>query len=419
MSVLRINGGKRLSGEVLIHGAKNSALPVLAASLAVGGVCEIHNCPNLSDVAAAGSILKYLGCRAQWSDSVFFVDSKSVDRFDIPEKLMREMRSSIAFLGAMLARSQSVRLSMPGGCELGPRPIDLHIDSLRRMGASVEERDGCIIFSVDGRLKGCRVPLAFPSVGATENVMTAAATASGTTVITNAAREPEISDLADFLNSCGARISGAGGSTVVIEGVEKLHGCSHTVIPDRIEAATYMASAALTSGCVLLRSVIPEHIMPVVPAFEEMGCAIVFSDNEIKITAPKRLRAVRYTRTMPYPGFPTDAQAIVMACTCTAKGSSVFAETIFDSRFRHTGELARLGAKIKTDGRIAVVEGVEKLYGTTVSATDLRGAAALVAAGLAAEGTTIVSRLNHLDRGYQDMETALKELGADIERTDG
>lgn len=419
MSVLKINGGKRLSGEVSVHGAKNSALPVLAATLAAGGKCEIHNCPRLSDVEAAGAILSYLGCRTGWSDGVFSVDSSDVSRCEIPDELMREMRSSIAFLGAMLTRCECVKLSMPGGCELGPRPIDLHIDALERMGARVEERDGCIIFRRGGRLRGCRVPLSFPSVGATENIMTAASTAKGTTVITNAAREPEISDLADFLNSCGARIGGAGGSTVVIEGVERLHGCIHSVIPDRIEAATYMAAAAITGGSVLLKNVIAEHVMPVVPSFEEMGCVISFCGSDIKIEAPQRLHAVRYIRTMPYPGFPTDAQAIVMACTCRADGSSVFAETIFDSRFRHTAELARMGARIKTDGRIAVVEGVSRLCGAPVAATDLRGAAALVTAGLAAEGTTTVSQLRHLDRGYQDIETALAGLGADIKRTDG
>lgn len=419
MSVLNIEGGRRLSGEICVHGAKNGALPILAATIAAQGTCEIHNCPHLSDVEAAGAILRWLGCRTSFSDGVFTVDSTGVSRCDIPEQLMREMRSSIAFLGALLTRTHKAQLSMPGGCELGPRPIDLHLDALRRMGAEVEERGGYIVCSVDGRLKGCRVPLSFPSVGATENIMTAAATAKGTTVITNAAREPEISDLAAFLNACGARISGAGGSTVVIEGVEKLGGCAHSVIPDRIEAATYMSAAAITGGNVLIKCVCPEHLMPVIPAFEEMGCDIAIFENSIKLDAPKRPGALRYIRTMPYPGFPTDAQAILMACTCRSAGSSIFAETIFDNRFRHTGELCRLGAKIKTDGHIAVVEGVEQLYGAPVSSTDLRGGAALVVAGLAAKGTTTVSELRHIDRGYQDIELALASLGADIKRTDG
>lgn len=284
------------------------------------------------------------------------------------------------------------------------------------MGTRIEERGGCIYCSVDGRLTGCQVPLAFPSVGATENVMVAAATAKGTTVITNAAREPEIVCLARFLNSCGARISGHGESTITVEGVDSLYGCCHTVIPDRIEAATYMAAAAVTSGEICLRRVTPAHLMPVIPVFEEMGCAVTVYDDSLIIKAPERLRPVGYVRTMPYPGFPTDCQAIVMSAACVADGTSVFVENIFDNRFKHVGELSRLGAHIKIEGRVAVVDGVRGLSGTTVDSTDLRGSAALVVAGLEADGETVVRNLHHLDRGYQQLELGLRSLGADIVR---
>lgn len=419
MPVLVINGGKRLSGEAEMHGAKNSALPVLAAAIAAQGVCEIHNCPQLTDIDAAGAILRYLGCAAERDGDVFTVDSSCLTRCDIPERLMRRMRSSVAFLGAMLTRCEEVRFSAPGGCELGPRPIDLHLDSFRKMGVSVIEQGGCVILKRRGRLRAAGIQLSFPSVGATENIMTAAVTADGTTTVTNAACEPEIVDLANFLRSCGARIKGDGTTEITVEGVERLHGCVHSVIPDRIEAATYMAAAAVTGGCVTLRKVCPRHLLPVLPAFERMHCRVESSGDIIRVTAPARLRAAGYIRTMPYPGFPTDAQAIVMACACTADGSTVINETIFDSRFRHACELRRMGARIKTDGRIAVVEGVGRLCGANVFATDLRGAAAMVVAGLSAEGVTTVSQLHHLDRGYQDTERTLSALGADIKRTDG
>ena len=416
MSRIVIEGGKRLQGEVFIHGAKNSALPILAACVAVGERCEISNCPCLSDVNASTDILRYLGCVTQWRDSAACVDAAGVSRFDVPERLMREMRSSISFLGAILARCGCAEVSLPGGCELGARPVDLHLSALARMGAQIEERHGVIHCRCSGRLRGTTIPLSFPSVGATENIMVAAATAQGTTVITNAAREPEISDMGRFLNCCGARITGCGESTIVIEGVESLHGCEYSVMPDRIEAATYMAAAAVTGCEITLRRTEPQSLEPVVPIFEKMGCAIEVSGSEVHIKAPHRLRDAGTVRTMPYPGFPTDAQAIMMAAACVAQGTSVFVENIFDSRFKHVGELRRLGAHITTEGRMAVVEGVQRLTGAPVSATDLRGAAALIIAGLAAEGTTVVSELHHLDRGYEQIERSLAQLGASIER---
>lgn len=416
MSEMIIHGGRVLSGEIRPHGAKNAALPVLAATLAARGECHIHNCPDLSDVEAASKILRYLGCRVTKQGDTVTVDSSEPTRFDIPENLMREMRSSICFLGAILARFGEAELTMPGGCELGPRPIDLHLSSLRKMGAQIEEKHGKIYCKAPNGLQGTTVTLSFPSVGATENIMIAAAAAKGTTVITNAAREPEITDLANFLNSCGAKISGAGCGKVTIEGVERLSPHSHRVIPDRIEATTYMSAAAISRGKLLLRDVCTEHLSPVIGTFEEAGCVLRVSENELELTAPSRLLPNKFIRTMPYPGFPTDVQAIIMAMTTVAHGTSVFVETIFDSRFKHIWELCRLGARIKTEGRVAVVDGVPKLFGAQVESTDLRGSAALVIAGLAAEGKTTVGGLKHLDRGYEALDEGLSSLGADIRR---
>lgn len=417
MSEIHITGGRKLSGETAVHGAKNSVLPILAACFATGSRCEISSCPQLSDVNASLAILRHLGCRTQQEDQNVGVDASGACGCDIPEYLMREMRSSISFLGAMLSRCGRARLSMPGGCELGARPVDLHLSAFGRMGAEIEESYGCISCEVpSGRLVGAAIPLSFPSVGATENIMIAAATAKGTTTVTNAAREPEITDLANFLNKCGAKISGSGESTIIIEGVEKLHGCGHTVIPDRIEAITYMTAAAVTQGDITLHNVEYLHLLPTVTVLEEMGCDIRFDGSKVRIRSNGRLAPSGYVRTMPYPGFPTDAQAIIMAAACTARGTSVFVENIFDSRFKHVGELRRLGAEIRTEGRAAVVEGRERLTGAPVASTDLRGGASLVIAGLAASGTTTIGGLHHIDRGYQSLDKRLLELGADIVR---
>lgn len=307
-------------------------------------------------------------------------------------------------------------MSFPGGCELGPRPIDLHLAALQKLGAVIEEDRGHLRCRAEGRLKGTDIALALPSVGATENVLLAAATAQGVTTLHNAAREPEIEDVCSFLNACGAHIRGGGGDVITIEGVEELHGCRHRVIPDRIEAATYMAAAASTGGTLVLRHMEPAHLSMVIPAFEEAGCRMTQWKNELLISAPPRLKRIRSVRTMPYPGFPTDAQAPVMAMACVAEGASVFVENIFESRYKHAGELSRLGAKIKVEGRVAVVEGVPGLSGAPVECTDLRGGAALVVAALAAEGQTVITGLHHLDRGYEGLEDNLEAVGAVIKR---
>ena len=416
MTKLCIEGGHRLSGSVDIHGAKNSALPLLAATVLVDGVCRIDNCPQLSDVAAAVAILEHLGCVVTREDHTVTVDATGVCCGDIPDKLMREMRSSIVFLGAVAARNGTANLSFPGGCELGPRPIDLHLAALRRLGLHIDEAGGQLRCRRNGRFTGCDITLAFPSVGATENILLAAVTARGTTTLYNAAREPEIADLCAFLTACGARIRGDGEGTLIIEGVEALHGCEHRVIPDRIETVTYLAAAAVTGGSLLLKHVYPAHIGAVIPMVEEMGCHLTVWEDELLVNAPPRLRRVKTVRTLPYPGFPTDAQALLMAMACVADGTSVFIETIFDSRYKHVGELMRLGARIKTEGRVAVVEGVSPLSAASVDCTDLRGGAALVLAALAAEGETVIGELHHLERGYEQIDTALASVGAVIKR---
>ena len=418
MSVYVINGGQRLVGETDVQGAKNSALPILAATLLCNGKSEIHNCPQLSDIDATVNILRHLGCQVDRSGSVITVDSTQVSANEIPDELMREMRSSVIFLGAILARTGRVSLSTPGGCEIGLRPIDLHLDSMKKLGAEVNDEFGHICCESKSRLTSAKISLSFPSVGATENIMIAASTARGVTTIVNAAREPEISDLADFLNSCGARISGAGEGTITIDGVEKLSGAVHSVIPDRIAAATIMAATAMTHGRVYLNKIIPAHLGPVIDVFEEAGCRLNTYGRSILIEAPSRLKAIKTIRTMPYPGFPTDIQAPVVSMLSIAQGTSVIIETIFESRYKYIGELARMGAKIRVDGRMAVVEGVSEFHGASVITPDLRGGAALVLAGLAAKGQTEISEIKHIDRGYEKLEQTLQKLSADIKRVD-
>ncbi len=415
MSKILIKGGKPLKGEITLQGAKNSVLPVLAGALLCEGESIIHNCPNISDVDISIKILSAIGCKCEMNRGSLSVETLGAEGFEIPDSLMREMRSSVVFLGAILGRTGKAVISSPGGCELGPRPIDLHISSLKKLGVTIEENGGYIYCSAPEGLKGAEISLGFPSVGATENIILASVKAEGLTVIHNAAREPEISDLADFLNSAGARIYGGGSDTVYIHGVKKLYPTEHSIIPDRIVTATYMSCAALTRGEITLKGAMPSHITSILSVFREAGCHISVSGKSIKISCKNALNRVPTIRSLVYPGFPTDAGPLVIAMLCRAKGTSVFVENIFESRFRYIDELKRLGAKIETQGKIAVIEGVDSLSGATCKCTDLRGGAALVCAGLSAKGETVIDEIHHIERGYDDIVGTLKKLGADIE----
>ncbi len=414
MQRLLIDGGRRLTGEVPIHGAKNAVLPILAATL-LGSRSTLENCPTLSDVAAAEKILVMLGCVLERSGDRITVDAANVRYRDLPEELMREMRSSILFLGAILARCGKARLSFPGGCELGARPIDLHIEGLRRLGATIVEEHGYLNCEVKGRFVGAQITLPFPSVGATENILLAAVTAEGKTTLHNAAREPEICDLADFLNACGGKVL-VEGDRITVEGVPSLHDGFHRIIPDRIEAATYLCAGAATGGELLLTGVRPRHLSAVLPVLEKAGCRIESRESAILLDAPNRLTAVDSIKTMPYPGFPTDAQAPLMAALCTARGTSMFVENIFEARYKHVNELMRMGAKIEVEGRVALVRGIPRLSGANLCCTDLRGGAAMVIAALSAEGVSSLTGLRHIDRGYDSLEEGLRRLGASIRR---
>ncbi len=417
MSQLLIGGGRRLEGEVSIQGAKNSILPILAATLLTGGQVELRGCPRLRDVDASVKILEALGCAAHWEGGSLVVDTSGLNGWTISDILMREMRSSVIFLGAILARCGQAELSYPGGCELGPRPIDLHLAGLRELGAQIGDTGG-ILHCRTERLVGRELFLALPSVGATEDLMLAACGAQGTTRICNAAREPEIVDLQSFLNACGAQVSGAGGSTITVEGGRKLHGCAYTVMPDRIAAATYLCAAASAGGHVFLRRAREEHLSTVTAVLREAGCRIRADEAGVECWCPERLRAVSPVRTAPYPGFPTDAQAVLMAAMLRSRGATVFEENLFTSRYRHVDEMIRMGADIRVSGRVAVVTGVGALHGAPVRCTDLRGGAALCAAALAAEGETQVAEIHHIERGYQDLAEDLRALGAEIARID-
>ena len=367
MSKLLVTGRKKLDGEVEVQGAKNSALPIIAASILTKVENVIHNCPSL------------------------LVKCDDINRFDVPVELMRKTRSSIVFLGAILARTGRARISFPGGCEIGSRPIDLHLNSLREMGADIREKHGYLECCVPNGLCGTKITLSFPSVGATEDIMIAAWLAKGTTTIINAAREPEICDLADYLNSCGADISGAGEGVVVIEGVSSLCGSVHTIIPDRIVAATLMSCAAVTGSKIILNGIISSHLAALIPIFKNAGCKIRISDGNLEINAPERLKSMKTIRTMPFPGFPTDAQAPLLATACVADGTTVFVENIFENRYRHIPELVRMGAAVKTEGKVAVVEGVEILYGAPVERAKPKSAAW----SILKEATSVLSLLLH------------------------
>ncbi len=417
MSQLLVRGGQPLHGEVTIQGAKNSVLPILAATVLTGDRVVLRGCPRLRDVDASIRILQSLGCRAQWEGDALTVDAAALNRCEISDILMREMRSSAIFLGAVLARLGRADISYPGGCELGPRPIDLHLSGLRDLGADIREEGG-ILHCTASRLAGRELMLSLPSVGATENLMLAACGAEGTTVISNAAREPEIVDLQDFLNACGAEVSGAGSTSVTIRGGKPLHGCEFRCMPDRIVAATYLCACASAGGEVYLRGARERHLATVADALRQAGCTVAGDGEGIACRCRRRLRAVRPVRTAPYPGFPTDAQAVLMAAMLKSRGTTVFEENIFENRYRHVDELTRMGAEIRVAGRVAVVTGVERLSGAAVRCTDLRGGAALCVAALAADGETRIFETAHIDRGYEDIVRDLRALGADAVRSD-
>ena len=415
MGNIIINGGKRLEGELAVQGSKNSSLPILAATVLVDGISVIHNCPTLSDVDAAVRILKHLGCKVKRDGNTLTVDSRNITCSSIPEKLMREMRSSIVFLGSILGRTGTAQMTSPGGCEIGLRPIDLHLKALKTLGTEITESAGCISCR---RIKneGAVISLSFPSVGATENIILASALSKGRTVIHNAAREPEILDLARFLNKAGCSVRVKKEGTIVIDGKDKAYSPEHGVMSDRIVALTYMSAVGAAGGDVLLKETDTSAFFTVLPIFESAGCLVDYSDDSLRIKMNGRPKGVRDIRTLPYPGFPTDAQAPVMAMLSFAEGTSVMVENIFENRFKHVTELCRMGAEIKIEGRVAIIDGREKLYGAKVKCTDLRGGGALIVAGLGAKGTTVISSLSHIDRGYEKIEENLRSLGADIFR---
>lgn len=416
MGILEINGGKSLSGKIRVQGSKNSSLPILAATILNGRTNSVIDVPEIKDIAVMIEILKYLGAEVTYKNNRVEVDSKNVNTLEVPELLMREMRSSIVLMGAILGRFGRVRVSYPGGCEIGPRPIDLHLKGLAAMGVILRERHG-FIYAEAKELRGAEIHLDFPSVGATENLMLAGVLAKGFTIIRNAAKEPEIIDLQNFLNKMGANIKGAGTDTIKIIGrrFDELKPVqNYAVIPDRIVAGTYLVAAAITRGNIKLTNVITEHIEPVLAKLREMGCEIVSRHGEIKLSADKTLRCLDSLRTLPYPGFPTDMQAPMMSLLSTVEGTSILTETVFENRFKHAEELKRMGASIKINGNTAIVKGVKSLTGAIVEAKDLRAGAALVLAALAADGRTIVEGSNHIERGYENIEKNLRSLGAEI-----
>ena len=410
-----VNGGEKLYGQVRVHSAKNTVLPLLAASVLTDEPVTIHKIPPINDVENMLRILTEVGCVIKWQGDSAVVDSSNAASHEIPARLTKELRSSVFMLGSILTRFHRAKISYPGGCDIGLRPIDLHLSGLKRLGVDIIEKDGYIHCEAS-RLQGAEVLLDFPSVGATENIMLAAVKAEGITVIRNAAKEPEIVDLQRFLNAMGAKVRGAGGGTVVIEGVKRLHGVDYTPIGDRIEGGTYLIAAASCGGEIEVEGVFTENIAALLHKLRENGCKIHTKNDKIILRSDGRLKSVDLVETMPFPGFPTDMQAQYTALCCTAKGSTLIVENLFETRYRYAAELKCMGADITVRGRSALVRGVEKLHGASVTASDLRGGAALVLAALKAEGQSAVIDLSHIDRGYADFEGKLRALGAKIKR---
>ena len=412
-----IDGGKKLDGIVKVSGSKNAALPIISAAILNGGITKLYNIPNIHDTRITLEILKYLGCKVNKNNDKIEINSKNITKKDIPEKLMREMRSTVIIAGALLGRFKEVTFSYPGGCDIGARPIDLHLKAFKKLGVNITEEYGFIKCKCD-KIVGANIDLDFPSVGATENVILASIYCEGKTVITNAAKEPEIIDLSNMLNKMGANIQGAGTNVIEITGVQKLKNVGYRIIADRIEAGTLLCAAAITGGKVKITNMNPEHITAVLSKLEETGCKLEIGDNFVQLVAPKRLKAVEI-KTLPYPGFPTDMQAIFGSILTIARGTSIITENIFENRFKYATELNRMEAKTKTEGKTLIISGTRKLTAANVSSTDLRGGAALVLVGLVAKGKTKVDNIDYILRGYEGLDKKLSLLGATIKRQEG
>jgi UDP-N-acetylglucosamine 1-carboxyvinyltransferase len=416
MSKIIVRGGRKLAGKVKINGAKNAVLPIIAASiLASDGESIIMDVPPLEDVLVINQVLESLGIAIEYKQEVIRVRAKNITTCEASYELVRKMRASFLVMGPLLARVGKARISLPGGCAIGTRPIDQHLKGFEAMGAEIDLGQGYIEARVKDRLQGAKIYLDIPSVGATQNIMMAATLAKGTTTIENAAKEPEIVDLANYLNAMGAIVRGAGTGVIRIEGVENLRGATHTVIPDRIEAGTYMIAAAITGSNIYVENAIGDHLRPVISKLQEMGVTIEEDENGIRIIADQPLQAVD-VKTLPYPGFPTDMQSQMMALQMVADGTSLMTETVFENRFMHVDEFSNMNAQIRVDGRTAVISGNTRLRGAKVCATDLRAGAALILAALVADGETEITGLHHIDRGYVDIAGVLRGLGADVFR---
>jgi UDP-N-acetylglucosamine 1-carboxyvinyltransferase len=416
MSEFIITGGNRLSGDIAVSGGKNAVLPIMAASVMANSPCILHNAPDLIDVRVMSEILRGLGAVVERVDSgrSLYIDPSTLKSSVVDETLVRQVRSSIFLIGPLVAKLGKATVSYPGGCDIGQRPIDQHLKGLSALGVVFEEAHGNIVAQAH-KLQGTGIHLDIPSVGATENIMMCAAMVDGVTVIRNAAKEPEIVDLQGFLNAMGARIRGAGTDVIRIEGVRALEGCEHMVMPDRIEVGTLMAAAAITTGDIYITNAVAEHVQAVTSKLREVGATISVPGKGLRVRGPNRRRPTDL-KTLPYPGFPTDMQPQMMALLSIAEGTSVISETIFESRFKQAEELGRMGARIRTEGRTAIIKGVPRLSGARVVSSDLRSGASLVLAGLAAEGRTIVSGIENVDRGYEGIERKLAALGAEIIR---
>ena len=407
-----IEGGKKLEGTVKISGSKNASLPILAATILSEKTNKLYNVPQIKDTKTTLEILKLLGCKIKQNSGKIEINSKHITKTEIPEHLMREMRSTVIMAGALLGRFKEVTFSYPGGCDIGSRPIDLHINAFKKLGVEITEEAGFIKCKAN-KIIGTNIDLDFPSVGATENIILATVLSTGTTTINNAAMEPEIIDMVQFLKKMGAKIQGEGTNQIIIDGVEKLSGVSYNIMPDRIEAGTILCAVAATGGIVILDNVIPEHLTAVINKLEETGCKIEINNKKITLNAPKKLKPIDI-KTMTYPGFPTDLQQIFATMLVKASGTSIIVEKIFESRYKYISELRKMGAKVTVEGKTAIIKGTRKINATTVVCTDLRGGAALVIAGLMAKGKSRVENIGYIQRGYENLENKLGSLGAKI-----